>query len=238
MSPVQAAVPAKARMIRAFLFALFVGAPCAASALKLSFMDLGVELKTTKPSYYRYEFVEFYVEARGARLHPKRDHMLTVRIELDGKLFPGLPYRPKAQLRWDPNRETWRGRWPIPWNPPLGEYSAVLLRPGSSLQPTEHYAGPGEYEYSFAGSDEILARTTFTVRGRQALKMKPGFGVVTLEPGRRPYSKFPGVHGESSSPSRILDWAAYMHADAFWHAVGMTAFWTGRDERNYPWIQG
>src|SRR5690606_2217423 len=105
----------------------------------------------TKAAYYRYEFVEFYVEARGAHLHPQRDSILTVKILRNGDLFPGLPYRPQAQLRWDPNRETWRGRWPIPWNPPLGEYQAVLLRPGSSDTPTEHYAGPGEYEYSFTG---------------------------------------------------------------------------------------
>lgn len=230
---------ARGRGPRAFLCLLWLGlgldAPLRAR-VELPYLRTGIRLQTTKPAYWRYEFVEFQLQALGGSLRPLEHPELEVQVFKDGQRAPGLPGREACLLRWDANIQAWRGRWPIPWNPPLGEYEARLLAPAPEGQGElhSHFSGPGQSRQVRVFPGRWLASARFQVRGRKPTPVPPGFSVMTLEPGSVGY-RFPGPEGGARSWTRVFDWLQLMEADAFWHCGVQTQVWPGVRPDSLPW---
>lgn len=203
-------------------------------SLDLPFLRSGVHLRTSKPAYWRYELVEFQVDAVGG-LNPVETPLLEVRIFKDETPVFGIPGREACLLRWDPNAQVWRGRWPIPWNPDLGEYQARLAQPASegNGEVHSHFSGPGLQRQVRVVPGRWLARQNFIIRGRTPLAVPDGFSVMTLEPGYIGY-KFPGPEGGHRGWQNVFAWMRLMEADAFWHCGGTTQAWNWKDG---PWAR-
>ncbi|MDD4003658.1 MAG: hypothetical protein PHW69_00455 [Elusimicrobiaceae bacterium] len=113
-------------------------------------------------------------------------------------------------LRYDPVTRTWKGRFPIPWNPPRGRYSLRLLNAG--LEP----------------GDEPVRE--FTISKRVLPPLKKGFSAVTLEySGRYAGLTMKSPSGEKKPAAESLaEWAVSLKADALWVLVGKTTGTKGR----------
>jgi hypothetical protein len=208
------------------------------NALELPTMKAGPHFSTGKDQYYRYELVDLSLDGTTLPFSGKEFPNLEVRFLFAGKEVRGLPGREHAVLIWDESREAWRGNWPVPWNPKLGEYTAEVLAPDANAAPGKIFGGPaGDWEVHSSLTAAPLAQAVFTIRGRKPIDLPPGFSVMTLEPGSNPYSSFPGVDGEKPSWYRLLEWAHFMQADAFWHAAGQTQVWGPLNSSNFPWDQ-
>jgi hypothetical protein len=97
----------------------------------------------------------------------------------------------------------WTARWPVPWNAPPGAYRPALVgRPDLA---------------------ERLKATPFSITRRKPKAMPKGFVVATLE-SVMPLSsmKVKGPDGAVTDWRGLLDWAKYLHADAFWMLGGQT----------------
>lgn len=207
-------------------------------ALELPSMQTSPAFSAGKAQYWRYEMVELSLDSKGAPFKPGSVQALEAVIRFEGREVQGIHGREHALLLWDPNRGMWRGKWPIPWNPRLGQYSAELLAPDPKAALHRLYGGPaGDWEVRNDPAAEPMARAAFTVRGKKAAELPPGFSVMTLEPGKSPYNAFPGVDGEKPSWFRILEWARFMHADALWHGAGQTQVWGRLKDSDFPWDQ-
>jgi hypothetical protein len=209
-----------------------------AEALDLPFLHAGVHLSTAKRAYWRYEMVEFQVDAPGGVLNAASDPVLEVRVFKDGRPVAGLAGREACLLRWDANLQAWRGRWPIPWNPVLGDYEARLAEPAGPGEGAEHvyFAGPGLTRTVKVLENRWLASCPFTLRGRTPQMLPAGFSVITLEPGQKGY-KVPGPDGGGREPLNAFAWARFMDADAFWHCALETEAWSGQGPEDRPWQQ-
>lgn len=212
--------------------------PLAAQRLDLPFLHAGVSLSTTKPAYWRYEMVEFQVDALGGGLNPVQQPLLEVRLFKNGLPMPGLPGREACLLRWDVNTQAWRGRWPIPWNPDLGVVEGRLAQPAGpgEGEARAYFSGPGLTNTVRVMPDQWLARCSFSLRGRKPAQLPPGFSVVTLEPGATRY-RFPGPDGGMRSWQNALTWTKFMEADAFWHCGIQTQVWGGQNPDSLPWAK-
>src|SRR4051812_20492130 len=129
------------KAIRAALAALAIarGLP----ALELPSMQAQVRFSADKAEYWRYELVELSLDAAGAPFEPADNPVLEARVSFEGQEAAGLPGKEHAALLWDEDRQMWRGKWPVPWNPKLGVYQAELLAPLKKGPTHSLYAGPG-----------------------------------------------------------------------------------------------
>lgn len=190
---------------------------------------------STKAEYWRYEFVELTVAEKGAGVSGKQFPILAAKIKKDGQDASSFSGREILPLFYDSSAKMWRGKWPLFWNISPGDYRAELLRPDGKAPESEIYGGPaGNFQARFVPRDSV-ASVAFKIQARQPMDLPPGFCAMTLEPGRASYNAFPGVNGEKSSWFRLLEWARFMHADAFWHDAGMTHIWGRVNEKNFPW---
>jgi hypothetical protein len=216
-------------------FGVFLSAaPAAAAKLELPFLKEGVRLSVSKSAYWRYEMVEIQADAPEAAA--LGSGVLEVRIFKDGAPVEGMPGREACLLRWDANLRVWRGRWPIPWNPRLGEYEARLAEPAAAGTGAEHvyFSGPGTTRTARVAEGHWSASCTFTLRGRKPRDLPPGFSVMTLEPGHSGY-RFPGPEGGPRTWQNAFSWAQFMGADAFWHCALQTQVWPGQSPEDLPW---
>jgi hypothetical protein len=214
-----------------------LGAPARLRAkLDLPFLRSGLRLSTTKPAYWRYEMVEFQIDTLGGGISPAEDPLLEVEVYKDGARSRGIPGRESCLLRWDANVQAWRGRWPIPWNPDLGEYEGRLVAPARGLNGEEHsfFTGPGLSRSVRVQPGRYLADCSFNIRGRKPYEVPKGFSVVTLEPGSIGY-RFPGPDGGYRGANKVFDWMQMMEADAFWHCGIQTQVWGGVGDDSLPW---
>lgn len=222
-----------------FILALFSAPAPLAARLDLPFLRSGLKLSTTKPAYWRYEMVEFQVDTLGGGLNPVEHPQLEVQIFKDGRRAPGLPGREACLLRWDVNTQAWRGRWPIPWNPVLGDYEARLVAPAPKDQGElhSHFSGPGLSRELRVFPGRWLAQCKFDIRGRTPAALPAGYSAVSLEPGGVGY-RFPGPDGGYRGWQKAFDWMQLMEADAFWHCGLQTQVWRGMPADSLPWSKG
>lgn len=90
-----------------------------------------------------------------------------------------------------------RGRWPVPWNAPAGEYEVVVSTPA--------------------------LRARFRVVPRKPLPLPEGFSVVTWESELPLRSlRVTAPDGSRKDWRGLLDWVEYVGADAFWALGGRT----------------
>lgn len=226
------------RTLKFGLLLCMVSAPLCAAGLDLPFVRTGIRLSTSKPDYWRYEMVDFQVDAPGGSLNPGAVPLLEVDIYKSGQRVKGLPGQEACLLRWDANLQAWRGSWPIPWNPELGTYEGRLAVPAAAGRGEGHvfFSGPGLTRSLRVAPGRWLTACTFTLRGRAQAPLPPGFSVMTLEPGHS-YA-FPAPNGFGRGPLNVFAWARFMAADAFWHCALQTAVWPGQASADLPWGRG
>ena len=217
--------------------ALFGGASAHAS-IDFAFLQRGALLSASKPAYWRYEMVELRAQAQGS-LSPGRQPVLEARFFRHGQPLPGLPGRDACLLRWDANTQAWAGRWPIPFNPILGDVEARLAVPAEAGQGDLHVQAlaAGQRSELWVKPGQWLASCHFEIRGRKPYPVPKGFGVMTLEPGANRY-RFRDPDGRADRPQgidRLFDWARFMEADAFWHCGVQTQVWSDKREETWPW---
>jgi hypothetical protein len=195
----------------------------------------GWAIFSAKAEYWRYEFVELAVLERGSGVSGKDVPLLAVKIKKDGQDAASFGGREILPLFYDPATRSWRGKWPLFWNIRPGIYNAVLLRPDAGAPESEIYGGPGGNFMARFDNHNEAASVAFKIQARQPMDLPPGFCAMTLEPGRATYNAFPGVNGEKPSWFRLLEWARFMHADAFWHNAGITHVRGHLDKKRFPW---
>ena len=120
------------------------------------------------------------------------------------------------RMKYDALNDRWYGRWPVPWNPDLGEYKAHV---------TLTYRGK-----KYAGTH------SYKIAGRKPPALPKGFSVMNIEPGDSIIQRVPGVGGRSVKIwENYVLWAKFMGADALWHLVGQSQIWNSLHPDIFPW---
>lgn len=154
---------------------------------------------TDKKSYLRYDVVEVRVKADTNKLGAVTAADLAGHIIRDGKVVTTVGKMTALKFRAKGPGE-FAARWPIPWNPPLGNYRAQVKLAG----------GRGEGAADFA------------IAGRKVARPAKPMCVVTLESD----GKWERLGVDSPGPNHnwkaLADWGEFMGADAFFSLVGIT----------------
>ncbi|MCE5299828.1 MAG: hypothetical protein LLG37_03010 [Spirochaetia bacterium] len=206
---------------------------CAVLILNFPVLAEGIRVKAGKTSYLRYELVDLYCnfipDAKQSffKLGNKNDNAMsgaisggecTARIFRDNRQIKTVGSTDQIRLNYNYKTKRWEGFWPIPWNPRLGNYRAVIIFKNGSKK----YAG----------------NVNFEIKRRIPLKMKKGFCVMDIEPGDAMIQKVPGVGGKNVKLwENYILWSKFMGADALWHCVGQSQIWNRFDARQFPWDQ-
>lgn len=164
-----------------------------------------VRLETTRPGYYRYEFVEIRLRARDPELRRRwrTGPPPTVTVLEEGVPVQTISGLERLPLLWSDREGTFAANWPVPWN-----------------------AAPGSYQLRLEGAGELEDRlrvSDFKLLKREPKPLKPGFAALTLESQEKlSEMRVVGPDGEEKDWRGLLDWAKFMEADAFWLLVGDT----------------
>ncbi len=196
-----------------------------------SLQALSIRLSTDKTDYLRYEIVRIYcaedsplknslvkmasgIEAVSANI--TKDSSCTAKIYHEGKLIRTIGGLDVIKMEYDPKTASYSGKWPIPWNPGLGEYKA---------------------EVTFkAGKKKASGTVSFKIQGRQPLRFPKGFCITDIEPGDSIIKRVPGIGGKTVKVwENYVLWAKYMGADALWHCVGQSQIWNTLNTNEFPW---
>jgi hypothetical protein len=131
----------------------------------------------------------------------------------------------EIKLRYDKEQQSWRGTWPLPWNPPLGDYKAVV-----TVTTRQTIADSTSFP--------IYDSTSFTVKSRSPKPLPAGFCVMTIESScdvsrtalRSPYNA-------SRKWQNFGDWAKFLGADAVWFSLGWTIEGRKGTTDANPWVK-
>ncbi|MGD8717697.1 MAG: hypothetical protein PVH29_02635 [Candidatus Zixiibacteriota bacterium] len=170
---------------------------------------------TSQPSYLRYDIVEVRVRADAdvvGELTPDNTRGV---IKRDGEVVTTVGGIQDLTFRAGKDGGL-VARWPIPWNPPLGKYSAEVGAETAS----------GKFD----------AAAEFEIAGRKPAALDKPFCVVTLESDGRWERKYLASPGENHDYTALVDWAEFMGADAFFTLVGITKAMYAPTMEN-PWYQ-
>jgi hypothetical protein len=174
----------------------------------------GITIKTGKPSYLRYELVDITCEYTGSAL--PAGAVCTAKIFHDNSLVTTVGSVDEIYFKYNASEKKWTGKWPIPWNPDLGRYKAVVILK--------------------SGAQKYAANVNFEVTGRVPLKLPKGFCVMDIEPGDSIITRVPGVGGKSVKIwENYVLWAKFMGADALWHCVAQSQIWNTFKPNDFPW---
>lgn len=174
---------------------------------------------TGKDGYWRYEVVDIVASAgqsENADAFPAR---LTATVWQGKERQIAAGNLKEIVLKRQPDR-TWKGYWPIPFNPVVGTYriEAAWLQADGATR-------------TAAGTFKVMARKPYTLPN--------GFAVVTDEGGRKgPYATAGFTPEEPKAARNMVRWAQYMGADAFWECIGQTQVWTKLKNKEFPWFKG
>jgi hypothetical protein len=185
----------------------------------------GIKIKTGKTAYLRYELVDMSCEYTGPMLdiNGATDKIrlaaeCSAKIFRDNRLMSTVGGAVEIPFHYDPVSKKWTGKWPIPWNPALGQYKAVV--------------------FFKSGTKKFAGTINFEVIRRIPLKMPKGFCVMDIEPGDSIISRVPGIGGKSVKIwENYVLWAKFMGADALWHCVGQSQIWNTFKPDDFPWDQ-
>jgi hypothetical protein len=211
--------------------------------LAITFLSFNLETPTgayrspyfsaDKQEYFRYEMIELsYQPDSASALNPDSvslaasfyhaDTLLTAAGKLDG-----------IKLKYDKNRKLWRGVWPLPWNPPLGGYKAVVTV-------TTKQSKVDSTTLLLSHIDTLLLSdsTTFLVKSRSPQPIPAGFCAMTIETScdvsragiRSPYDG-------SRRWQNFGEWARFLGADAVWFSLGWTIEGRKGTTDANPWIK-
>jgi len=177
-----------------------------------------LELQTGKEAYWRYELVDIVASLGQSETAAAYPAHLEATVWQDDAAVVTVGNMKKIPLKKQADG-TWKGYWPIPFNPDLGDYTAKVL---------VYYNGTTK-----------TAETDFKVQGKEPFTLPKGFSVVTDEGGSRGPTATPGFTPEEpKSWKNMIRWADYMGADAFWECIGQTQVWGTFHKENFPWPAG
>ncbi len=177
-------------------------------------------LTTGQKDYLRYQLVDFTLSLDpGSSLTAEAmPENIYVTVWKNKHKITTVGPQDKIRLNYQ-NNQRWSGKWPIPFNPRLGTYTARTQ--------------------VWVNGNTVNARATFAITGRKPFSLKPGFSVVTYEGGKKGPYQTPGLTDqEKPSWKNMVRWAQSMGADAFWQCLGQTQIWDNLKEEEYPWSQG
>lgn len=188
----------------------------------------GIKIKTGKASYLRYELIDIYCDYTAdikksflnlnnkSSLKDPSAAVCTVKIFSNNKLIKTVGSTEEITLRYDAVRKNWLGLWPIPWNPKLGSYKAVVL--------------------FNTGTKKFAGTVNFEITRRIPKPLPKGFCVMNIEPGDSIITRVPGLGGKSVKIwENYVLWAKFMGASALWHCVGQSQIWNTFKPEDFPW---
>jgi hypothetical protein len=188
----------------------------------------GIKVKSGKPSYLRYELVDLYCDftpdpkksflgliSKPTVIKPSA-YQCSAAIYYNGKIVKTVGSVMEISLWYNSDQKKWIGQWPIPWNPDLGKYKALI----TFVNGTKKYAGSVNFE----------------IRKRTPIPLPKGFCVMDIEPGESIITRVPGIGGKSVKKwENYVLWAKFMGASALWHCVGQSQIWNEFKPDEFPW---
>lgn len=188
----------------------------------------GIKVKTGKTTYLRYELIDLYCEYtpdvkksflglnNAATLKDPATAKCTARVFSNNRLIRTVGATDEITLKYDAAKKIWTGFWPIPWNPRLGNYKAVII--------------------FNTGSKKFAGNTGFDIIKRTAKPLPKGFCVMNIEPGDSIITRVPGIGGKSVKIwENYVLWAKFMGASALWHNVAQSQIWNSFKPDDFPW---
>ncbi|MRR09027.1 hypothetical protein EG831_02840, partial [bacterium] len=173
---------------------------------------------TDRPEYFRHQLVRVRVKADSARASRADSAVATVVFRHGDSLVAGVGRMSEVKLAYDPADSSWSGQWAMPWNPPLGRYTAVAT--------------------VVAGTDTLVDSAAFAVAARTPAKVPPGFCAMTIESaGNLLNNKTPSPYGNAPGWRNITEFAKYLGADAVWYSVGWTIEGAPGTSDKHPWVR-
>lgn len=156
---------------------------------------------TSQARYLRYDVVEVRVRADTSRTGALTPGDLAGVVTYAGRPVTTVGNIKELKFR-SVGPGSFAARWPVPWNPALGEYRAEVAARTSR----------GEFK----------AAAPFVIAGREVRRPAKPLCVVTLESD----GKWDRLAVASPGPHRdwraLVDWAEFMGADGFFSLVGIT----------------
>jgi hypothetical protein len=188
----------------------------------------GIKIKSGKASYLRYELVDIYCEYTPdikksflnlnnvSSLKDPLTAKCTAKIFSNNRLIKTVGSTEEITLKYDAARKYWAGYWPIPWNPRLGNYRAVIVFD--------------------SGAKKFAGNVNFEIKKRTPLPLPKGFCAMDIEPGDSIITRVPGLGGKSVKIwENYVLWAKFMGASALWHNVGQSQIWNTFKPDDFPW---
>jgi len=160
---------------------------------------------TSKKSYYRYELVDVFASLKDLEKKTIPDAIVTAKFYYKNKLIKTITDMVEIEMRFNPASGLYEGKWPIPWNPPLGDYSILVTAKNTDPSPV------------------LKEQHAFRIAGREPPTMPDGFSVMALETFKDlANTTMEGPDGKKGDWRNIISWAKYMGADAVFSLAGMT----------------
>jgi hypothetical protein len=186
-----------------------------------------------KPEYLRFEMVALsYRPDSSLRIDPDSSTVSARFFFADTAVTSAGDCR-EITLRYDPDQRSWRGTWPLPWNPPLGGYKAVL-----SVTTKQSKVDPTTLMPSCANAWLLSDSTSFIVKKRVPKPIPAGFCVMTIESSCDvSRARFPSPDNGSRQWQNFGDWAKFLGADAVWFSLGWTIEGRKSTTDANPWVK-
>ncbi|HBE04286.1 MAG TPA: hypothetical protein DC049_17690 [Spirochaetia bacterium] len=172
-----------------------------------------LELVVSKDQYYRFELIRMNLIAKN-KINVSD---LRVVVMYGSYIIPNTGGANDVEFRYRNNQIV--AAYAPGYNPPLGNYT-ILVKSKSNPD------WPG-----LAAAFQIIAR--------EVPAIPKGFSVVNME-WTVPVNGYtvPGVDGSSGNFENIIEWAAFMDADAFWMLTAQTTGWNPEISAKNPWTSG
>lgn len=222
--------------------------------------SISLTAEVNKDKYYRYELVKIKAWFTDKRNRPITKAKLSAKVfNPQGKLVYTIGWIKSIPLRYHPQEGYWQGKWPPPWNPPLGRYKMVI----STTYPFKEKKVIGarrkkvavrffpwiKIPYPWKTTPRVKPKVRwekesktyqsvcyFEVRGKTPPRMSSHPCIMTLEAtGPLLSVKIKSPQGESGDWREIISWAKFLGADAIWYLCGQTARWRGEAPTSSVW---
>ena len=158
---------------------------------------------TSKDEYYRFELVDIIARYIDLTENPITNCVLIASVHKNNKIIESVGGIKEIELKYDNKKNLWFGRWPIPYNPELGNYTALV-----KVMP--NYPGP-----------VITASCDFKIIGKEPTKPKKSLCPLLIEYGGDIVHKpIIGPDNKIGNWHNIIEWAKFINADAIFMLAG------------------
>lgn len=175
--------------------------------LKIKFLYYDV-IVTTKPKYFRYEFVDIKVLSKIPLENPPK-----VFVFKNNRIVETIGKRKIFKMKFKDN--IWFLNWPPPWNPPLGRYSVQIYFPG-----IQRYK---------------LKSTEFEIVARPKKNLKPVLAVDFENIKPLQTIKIKNPDGEIRNYKGLIDWTKFVGGNTLWILGAATLYYQKLDE-GFPFV--